>query len=363
MSTDVNERKKEILQNKLEHYLNDKQLHNFSTIEKIDYDSNNLADYVVPLGKNSPLDFDANGQMYLVNGEQRFSLHKHGLRQLSTKLEIPYKYAEYLASSEWGRQLLKEAFQQHRNNISRGRILIRSIDNEVRGVLSDKYRRLNSLEIYRDFMEGSRSQGAEVIDSLYTDTKTYIKTVIPKVFEIPTENNGTIFTVFGARISNSDFGDGAFSLRQFQLHVVCMNGMVGEKLLHQIHLGKRLPDNVHFSDKTYRLDTQAMASAVKDIMKDIYGPEKIKNMAQKLVNASNEIIDMDTQMKRLPSMGMIKSEVEEVGAKLMNSNEEDGLIGKPTRWKLSQAITSVANDIGGRRKEELSTLAGELLKL
>src|SRR5690606_34968167 len=109
---------------------------------------------------------------------------------------------------------------------------------------------------------------------------------------IQTENNGNVYSVFGARISNSDFGDGALEVRAFQMNVVCMNGMVSETALKQIHLGKKLPDNINFSDRTYRLDTQAMASAVKDIMKDTLSQDRIVQTVQKIKQASSEEIDM-----------------------------------------------------------------------
>ena len=45
----------------------------------------------------------------------------------------------------------------------------------------------------------------------------------------------------GARFSTSDYGDGAVDMRAYLLNGVCLNGMVRESLMKQVHLGSRLP--------------------------------------------------------------------------------------------------------------------------
>jgi hypothetical protein len=237
------------------------------------------------------------------------------------------------------------------------------VNGQVRGVLSDKYRRLNSVEIYKNFIQAAKESGAEIYDATYTDTKCYISVILPQVFEIPTENNGSVYSVFGARISSSDFGDGAVDVRAFQMNCVCTNGMVSETMMKQVHLGRRLDDNLSFSDQTYKLDTQATASATRDIVLNALSQGRILTSAQSIKDASVKIIEVDKEIKRLPKLGFSKEESKEVEAKLLNSNPDDGVQGKPTLWKLSQAITSVSNEKGARRKQEMDELAGKLISL
>lgn len=354
---------KQILQDKVTNLLERKQASNVSILERIERDNSMLQDFVLPLGEKSPITFEANGSIKMSFEGEQYSLHNNGLIQLAEKFGVPQKYLKYLNGTEWGRQLAQKVLTEHKLNIARQRVLVRTVGNEARAVLSDKYRRLNSDQIYESFITESKNAGAYIYDAQYNDTKSYISTIIPQVFEVPTENNGTVFSVFGARIANSDFGDGALDVRAFQMNCVCLNGMVSETQLKQIHLGRRLPDNLNFSKKTYELDTSAMASAVKDIMKSVLSVDRIKQSAESIKAASSQLIDVEQEIKKLPRMGMLKNEVEQVERKLLQGSTEEGIQGKLSKWKLSQAITAVSNDIGDRRKQELDELAGQLIKL
>lgn len=355
--------KQQILQEKVNSLLDRSQQRNAGILARIESDNSLLTDFLMPLNIKSPLTFEANGSIKMIFNDEQYSLHHNALMQLAEKFGVPQRYLKDLASTEWGRKLAQQVLTDHKNNIARQRVLIRTVGSEARAVLSDKYRRLNSEPIYKSFIEESGLAGAQIYEAEYTDTKSYISTIIPQVFEILTENNGLIHSVFGARISNSDYGDGALEVRAFQMNCVCLNGMVAESQLKQIHLGKRLPDNLNFSERTYNLDTQAMASAVSDIMKSVLSPERIKETAGRIKEASSIVIDLDKEIKKLPKMGMLKDEVEKVEKRLMNSDEAQGVTGKPTKWKLSQAITSVSNEIGERRRQELNELAGKLISL
>ena len=356
-------RKVEILQNKIDNLLFEKVNKNQEILDKIEKDGAFIEDYILPLGPTSPINFEANGRVSILFNDEKMNFHSHALSQLGLKFDIPTKYVNYLNDSEWGRQLLKNIFTEHKNNIPRNKILLRTVGNEARAVLSDRYLRLDSNLIYQKFIENMISNGAKIYDAFYSETKTYMSAIYPKVFSIETENNGIVHSVFGARIANSDFGDGALDLRSFQMNVVCLNGMVSNTELKQVHLGARLNDNLNFSRRTYELDTKTKVSAVNDISNNLLSAEKIMEQVSKIKTASAQSIDIDNEIKKLSKTQMLKDEIQLVGKKLMANNPEDGLEGKATKWKLSQAITAVANDIGNRRKYELDEIAGKLINL
>lgn len=370
METETSARRTEILQNKIENLIANKKGRNQYVLDKIERDNELLSDHIVPLGQNSPLWFYSNGsiKMSLTDPDEAsfddlMKIHPHALNQLAEKFDVPAKYMRYLSESEWGRDLAVDILSKHKNNIPRGRILVRSVGNETRAILSDKYRRLNSNELYKSFITGSKASGAVVYDAFYSQTKSYINTIIPRVYTIDTPNNGIVHSVFGAKIRNSDYGDGALLVSGTQLNVVCDNGLVTESLLRQVHLGKRLPDNINFSNKTYRLDTEAMASAIDDIMREVLSEDRIIQTATTIKEASAKIIDVKKEVVKLNKLGITKDETSMIETKLLANNPEDGVVGQPTMWKLSQAITSVANDIGEERKHELDMLAGKLINL
>lgn len=143
---------------------------------------------------------------------------------------------------------------------------------QVRGVLSDSYRRIDSQSTLIAFLEEAKRQGAVICDAYMSDTKVWAETILPAPLTIPTAKNGHVVIFMGARFSTSDYGDGALDMRAFLLNGVCLNGMVRESVWKQIHLGAKLPGNLRLSDRTYELDTQATVSAVRDLARAALQP-------------------------------------------------------------------------------------------
>lgn len=354
--------RKTILEDKLNSLLAKNKINVMETMDKIDNDVQSLEDAIVPFGPMSPMRFYANGNFNAVIEGEKYDLHSNALSQLCYLFGVPASYASQLTATQWGRELLHAIFEEHNDNSARKRMLVRSVGNEIRGVLSDKYRRLDSRIIYNDFIAQAHKKGAVVIDSHYEKVKQYITVVFPKVFEINTENNGVVYSAFGARISNGDFGNSALHLNAFQMNCVCDNGLVSKSTLSAKHLGKRLDANLQLSERTYKLDTRTMASAVRDITGNLLDEKTMQETVRKMKSASEQIVDMDMSIKRLPKE-ILKNEVESIKKILQDGDESRGIYGKPTKWKLSQAITACANDMGGVRKQELDEIAGRLINL
>ena len=199
-------------------------------------------------------------------------------------------------------------------------------------------------------------------DALWTDTKIYVETILPQPICIPTEFNGEVQIYMGARFSTSDFGDGAVDIRVFLLNGVCLNGMVRENVMKQIHLGGKLPDNIQLSQRTYELDTQTTVSAVNDLTSQLFGRDNIRRKALEIKAAAAKEVNFTQELERLMQKGrLLKIENEGVRKLLMNNNPDDGLAGGPTLWKLTQAITAYARETQPARQRELHELSGELL--
>ena len=140
-----------------------------------------------------------------------------------------------------------------------------------------------------------------------------------------------------------------------------MNGMVSESVLKQIHLGKRLPDNINFSDRTYKLETEATVSAVEDVLNDVLSLDRMKESVMKIKEASAKLIDTEKEIIKLSRFGILKEEQEMIGKVLVNGREEDGVEGKGSLWKLTQAMTSVANNLDARRRQDINEIAGKMI--
>lgn len=327
-------------------------------------------DYITPIGMeqrktgNRPaVTFSAGQSLTMQMQTGQFTLHGNAVGQLAEKVGVPAKYLRELSEgAPWQRALAANILNEHSGWCTRTRVLVRAVGSQVRGILSDSYRRLDSEKILTAFLSEAIGQGAVACDALMTDTKVFVETILPEPICIPTRLNGQVVIYMGARFSTSDYGDGAVDMRAFLLNGACLNGMVRESVMKQVHLGARLPDNLQLSERTYRLDTQTTMSAVKDFTKNLYSKENIMQKAVEIQAASEVEVDFDKELKRLVKNNkLLKTEGEQVQKLLMNNNPDDGVQGGATLWKLTQAITAHARGVEPSRSRELHELSGELM--
>lgn len=360
----------DVVKNKVQRMIDRNQNTVKQTLQRLITERNAAQDFIAPIGVELKkkdavpvIKFTEQGNITMNVDKNRYSLHPHAVGQLAEKMGIPSKYLRQLSEgAEWQRQLATEILNEHSGWTERTRVLVRSVGNQVRGVLSDSYRRLNSEQILTAFLTEAISQGAVPCDAYMSDTKIWVETILPEPVSIPTELNGTVMIYMGARFSTSDYGDGAVDMRAYLLNGVCLNGMVRESLMKQVHLGSRLPDNLQLSERTYALDTETTVSATKDFTKNLYSRDNIMRQAVLIQEVSRVKVDFDDELKKLVKANkLLKSESESVQKLLMNNNPEDGLQGGPSLFKLTQGLTAVARDMEPTRSRELHEISGELM--
>jgi hypothetical protein len=357
----------EVVINKVHQMIDRKRTSVRETIQRLTYEGGIAQDYIAPIGAaqqaNPVITFQNNGEVVMNMQGGQFTLHDNAIGQLAEKMNVPATYLRTLArGDEWQKQLATTVLNEHSSWTDRRRVLVRSVGTEVRGILSDSYRRLNSVMILTAFIEEARRQGAEIADARMTDTRIWAETILPMPIPIPTDKNGTIIMFMGARFSTSDYGDGAVDMRAFLLNGACLNGMVRESVMRQIHLGARLPENLQLSGKTYELDTQTTVSATRDLTKSLFSKDAIMQKAFEIQRASAIDVDFDSEIKKLVKVGSLnKSESEGVQKILMHNQYEDGMQGNSTLWKLTQAITAHGRGLDVCRSRELHELSGILM--
>lgn len=314
----------------------------------------------IVLGKR--MDFTANDEGIVLRGVEAkpLKIHQHALDQLADRTNIRNFRSvsnELIKQGAWGRTLLADNLSTiYRNADGEDRYLLRSVRGQLRGFLSNKFRRLDSRPLLDAFIAAVQRFGARPIDGFALDTKVSIRAIIPMVFEpFPGE-----ILAFGADLSDSDFGDGALSLSAFVLRVWCTNLAQTEDVLRRAHLGKRLDDNVEFSKRTLRLDTETMASAVDDVAGKV--------LSVKAVNGYLSMVK-EANVQKVPT-----SEITSWVKKHLNKTEQEKVIEKfagpdiemlpagQTKWRFSNAISWLANEVEDEhRRLELQAMAGNVL--
>lgn len=369
-TTDLQMGLNQVVMNKVQKMIDGKAVGVQATMSRLIEEGKIAQDYIAPIGVNlkaqehSPvITFSGENRLMMNMPDGQFSLHDNAIAQLADRMGIPQRYLRSLASGEpWAIMLAAHVLNQHSDWTQRSRVLVRTVGHQVRGVLSDSYRRLNSVEILTAFVQEAAGQGAVISDAYMNDTKVWAETILPTPITVPTKNNGDVIIFAGARFSTSDYGDGAVDMRAFMLNGACLNGMVRESVMKQVHLGSKLPDNLALSQQTYELDTKTTVSAVQDLTRGLFSADTIKRKAYEIQGASEMEVDFDRELKKLTGNGwLLKQESKEVEKILMRNNPDDGVQGGATLWKLTQAITAHARELSPERSRELHEISGELL--
>lgn len=360
----------EVVMNKVHRMIDGKAVGVQATMERLINEGKMAQDYIAPIGVN--LKAKEHAPIITFSGEERlmmnmpdgqFTMHDNAIYQIADRMGIPSRYLRNLAQGQpWAILLAAHLLNQHSDWTERSRVLVRTVGTQVRGILSDSYRRLNSVEILTAFVQEAAGQGAVISDAYMNDTKVWAETILPTPITVPTKNNGDVVIFAGARFSTSDYGDGAVDMRAFLLNGACLNGMVRESVMKQVHLGSKLPDNLALSQQTYELDTKTTVSAVKDLTKGLFSKDNLMQKAIEIQGASEVEVDFNQELKRLTANGgLLKTESKEVEKILMRNNPDDGVTGGATLWKLTQAITAHARELSPERSRELHELSGQLM--
>ena len=312
-------------------------------------------DRIVPSGKLN---------YYVGNGELRAyadpdykdsaGIHDHALRQMAERLGLPPSYVVDLAhgAANWQKELAAHNLNEHIARRQHERYLVRSVNGEVRGFLSDSFRRLDNRPLLDTFAGACQEYGAVPVEGVVTDTRISIKAMLPLVFEpVPGE-----VLCLGAEWGNSDFGNGRHVLRMFIWRLWCTNKATMEDALSQVHLGRRLAETIEFSEETYRLDTEASQSALKDVMRSVLSPAKVHGLLEGIKAANAAGVDWAAAKKTLT-----KTELKLV----QDAYKSDDVINLPagnTAWRASNAVSWIAGKVEDPdRRGRLERLAGEMV--
>ena len=285
------------------------------------------------------------------------TIHKHALGQLAIRAEMPLAFATTLQEKgSWGRELLASNFNRIFAETAPQRVLTRSLRGEIRGVLSDSYRRMDSRPIVEAFAAACQKIGAVPVEGVAGDLRLSIRALLPMVFKSSTD----VFA-FGISIGNSDFGSGALSVEAYMMRLACLNGMTLNQELRKVHLGTRLDETMQLSQRTYELDTRTMASAVRDVVQKTLEPARVNAMVDLVSKAGEEKINPATAFKSLQKKGLLKREIEAAEEVYRNGGVEQ-LPPGDTTWRMSNALSWIATSAETpERRMELEHLAGEVL--
>jgi hypothetical protein len=303
--------------------------------------------------------------MEMTADDSKWTIHRHALRQIADNASVPTAYVDHLGEGQdWQRSMLADVLTRTFSH-SEKRHLVRAVNGQVRGFLSDRYRRLDSRPIFDAFVDSSRALSAQPYSGTASDVRCALKMVLPRVLTIPAGTVGgpralSEYVALGVEISNSDFGAGKLSVRSFILRLACINGATAEDMMSQVHLGGRLNDSIEFSTKTYELDTRTSVSAVRDVVRGALGEGKVNQLVQRIGAAQEKEVEWGNLKGRL-AKALTKEELRKAGEAFDGPDVQNLPPGK-TLWRASNALSWIQQTAeSAERKMELERLAGSLI--
>jgi len=284
-------------------------------------------------------------------------------QQICEKTGIPKKYYDKMRQGD-KLNLLAENVNSWLP--SKDKRLVRVLDNQVRALLSDRYRIIDNYDVFDASLEEfgkitkEKKIGIEIKRADITEQHLYIKATSPDLTgEVFHFKDRTEPVQGGIIISNSEVGSGAFRVEPFINVLVCQNGLIGENSFVKVHLGRELGIGIiDWIDETLQLEDAALWSKIRDMIQGTFTPEvfqkwldKINKVAQ--VEILKPVVAVDNIIKKYE----LPKERREA---LLNQFIQEG----PTQWGLSMAVTRIAQDEKDYEKQiQMEKIGAQILDL
>lgn len=265
-------------------------------------------------------------------------------RQIGSALNIPAKYYDLMRKEK--PDLLAENVNAWFGSRDQS-YMVRSMDygngRVARALLSDRYRRIDNLEIASAMLPLFAGQeGMEVMSCEVTENKLYLKIVNHRL-EMACVGDRV---QAGVIISNSEVGLGAVSVQPLVYTLACTNGMVvnsmGERRTHVGRAAKALEDSFNiYTDETLEAEDKAFMLKLRDT-----------TMAAIEEARFAQIIGVLEQSHGAQITGRVQDVIELTGkAYDLNQPEQDSILnyliqgGDLSLYGLSNAITRASQDV------------------
>ncbi len=293
-------------------------------------------------------------------GDSSYGITSLARRQLAEKLGIPFTYFERMRVEQ--PRLLDENVNTWLKSQD-DRRLLRTLDGDVRAVLSDRYRRLDNFDLadsvlpILDRLPGARFESLEL-----TDKKMYIKVVSSKLhFEVAPGD----VVQGGVVISNSEVGLGSLEVQPLIYRLVCRNGLiVQDRGLRKTHVGRSIGQDVDvvqmFQQDTLRADDKAFFMKVRDVVAATVSETLFQTLAQRMQQTMGIVLRADP-VKTVEVLAQRYTLNESEGTGVLRHLIQGGTL---SGYGLVNAVTHYSQEIDDYdRATEFEALGGRLIDL
>lgn len=313
-------------------------------VDELERQKKNRYDIIVPT-ESLKVVYDVGYNKILMSVPQpddSFKMHsitQNANNQIAEKTGIPQKY--------YDKMLQEQKYQLFCDNVntwlpSKDKRMIRVLDNEVRALLSDRYRPIDNYDIVFLLLEKFKElqeQGfrVEIKQNNLTEQHLYIKAISYDLSGKVKHKDKLTDVYGGIVISNSEVGVGSFNVNPFMFVPICTNGLISENSFRKIHLGKeRGCGLLNWSDETLNLQDLELWSSIKDLVNNTFNLDVFQKWIDQINGVSSieidkPIIAVENTIKKFDLPKTLKDD-------LINQFTKEG----NTLWGLSMALTNIA---------------------
>ena len=304
---------------------------------KEDYliDTQNLL--LEPFGSQVFLHMQENG----IDVVEPLEINQIAHRQLGTHLKIPAAYYDRMLESY--PELLAQNVNAwlHREPTTR---MIRTMSGTARAFLSNRYRRLDNLEVAQAVlpiigeMQGVHFESCEV-----TDSRMYLKVVNTRLQAEVTPGD---IVQAGIIISNSEVGQGSVCVQPLVYRLVCSNGMViNDAQTRRNHVGRVNNSTENFllySDATLAADDKAFMMKLQDTVRAAVDEARLSQVVGMMQDAKQAVMET----KDIPGVVRLASREFHITDEESTGVLQHLIEGKDlTLYGLANAITRHSQDV------------------
>jgi hypothetical protein len=240
--------------------------------------------------------------------------------------------------------------------------MIRTLDSNVRAMLSPRYRPLDNYDLGLVIFNEMVDFKGELIlaSSEITEKKLYLKFVMPGM--TAPVRVGDMHSA-GVIVANSEIGFGRIKIEPFIYRLRCTNGMIASDVgLKKNHVGRQLEEFDeavrYFADETRQADDRAFYLKVRDVFRATLSGDTFNRQINLLQEATEEKIE-----------GNLEGAVEVIANTFAFTEDErikmaDHFLKEAdfTKFGIANAITRTAEDLGNYdRATEFEKFGGEVI--
>src|SRR5574343_2055905 len=304
------------------------------------------------------------GQTHIIVNEAgnpvRYGVTALARRQLADKLKIPHAYFERMREEQ---PVLLDRNVNTWLQSEDDRRMLRTLDGQVRDVVSDRYRRLDNLDLAESVLPILQQLPEVRFESVeLTETKMYLKCITPR---LKVEMAPGDVVQAGVVISHSEVGQGMLSVQPLLFRLVCSNGLiVPDRSLRKTHVGRALGGEDEriqvYQDDTRRAEDKAFFLKVRDVVQAAVSEATFRQTAQKMQKTLH-----------IPLVGDPVKTVEVLAQRyVLNEGERAGVLrhliaeGELSGYGLVNAVTHYSQEVEDYdRATEFEALGGRLIDL